>query len=221
MSFKIRRKGEAFTILLLNVLRKGDPSILLRGETKREDEGVAHVARATDRKQRRKTVAARVSAWRPPLSTRETGPRLCAVRGPSRVHARTYVRAKVRTRCNTRACNISHTRDGSRQTRITESEPGGRMINASATVDVHQIREGGGTGQAPAAVHACARQRAIWAAKDPPTDSHEIRMPPAARNRCRSPDRTVIEIWLPARRRRKTRGKETALVSIIKQLIWT
>lgn len=60
-------------------------------------------------------------------------------------HVRMY-KAEVRTRCNTRACNISHTRDGSRQTRITESEPGGRMINASATVDVHQIREGGAGG---------------------------------------------------------------------------
>jgi len=74
-----------------------------------EAEGVAHVARAIDHRQRRKTVAARISAWRPPLSTRETGPRLCAVRGLSRVHARTYVRGKDKLQ-HTRVQHFSHTR---------------------------------------------------------------------------------------------------------------
>lgn len=70
-----------------------------------------------------------------------------AVLGPSVARARTYIctyvrREQAEVRTHVRVQHFSHTRRKPRQTRITESEPGGRMINASETVDVHQIREG-------------------------------------------------------------------------------
>lgn len=45
------------------IFREENLGSLLRGNVKRKDtEGVAHLARASDHKQRRKTVAARISA---------------------------------------------------------------------------------------------------------------------------------------------------------------
>lgn len=63
------------------------------------------------------------------------------------------------------------------QTRITESSqagPGGRMINASEAVDVHQMR-----GYKPPLLYTRVHRstmRVARAAKDPPTDDRNIRV---------------------------------------------